>query len=403
VADPRTEISASVRALLEQEARRNEHRVGIVRILGMALVFSLDVSLFASGLRPASNMLLSALLVGQSVAVVWLVRSRYRTWHRFLIPALDAVAFGYLVNDRIEHHGLTPGMAAVATLTASLLATTGGMRFDKKAAMWANVLAIAVFTALVGWRDHSPQIFYSYGVLLAIALLNVSLSDVVRRSMEGIRGRALLRRFLRDDLVERAFTDPFGLLPEPKQASATVMITDLRDFTALAEAAPPVEVFELLNDLQGHLAAAVQAHQGVVDKFMGDGMLAVFGAPQSDPDHAKHAIAASRAILVAVHELNQRRTGREPLRIGVGIHSGEVVAGCLGGGDRLEFTVVGDAVNTAARLEGLTKQFGVQVLVSEATAAKAGLELTPLGETLVRGRTQTVRLFTLPEQRAAAA
>ena len=135
---------------------------------------------------------------------------------------------------------------------------------------------------------------------------------------------------------------------------------------------------------------------GVVDKFMGDGMLAVFGALDPAPDHARRALSAVRRIRSAVEELNRGLPEERRLRIGVGVHSGTMVAGCLGGGSRLEFTVIGDAVNTTSRLESLTKEKGVDVLISEETARRAPDEgLVDLGVVAVRGRQQGLHVFTL--------
>jgi adenylate cyclase len=157
----------------------------------------------------------------------------------------------------------------------------------------------------------------------------------------------------------------------------------------------PGDVFELLNRLQGALSEAVHACGGIVDKFMGDGMLAVFGATDPSPDHARRAIEAVRRIRQALVDLNRELSGGK-LAIGVGVHSGSVVAGCLGGGSRLEFTVIGDAVNTTSRLEALTKEKGVDVLVSEETALRVpDAELQDLGVVAVRGRQQGIRVYTL--------
>lgn len=149
-------------------------------------------------------------------------------------------------------------------------------------------------------------------------------------------------------------------------------------------------------------------HGGMVDKFMGDGMLAVFGAPEPLANHADSGLRAAAAIVAAMETLNGKRaeSGQAPVRVGVGIHSGLVVTGCLGSGARLEFTVIGDTVNTAARLEALTKERGVEILASDETMRRAtiGAELTidglrfaveTVGETAIRGRRESLGLHAL--------
>ena len=132
----------------------------------------------------------------------------------------------------------------------------------------------------------------------------------------------------------------------------------------------PAEAFALLNEVQGAFARAVKDHGGTVDKFLGDGMLAVFGAPEPMKNHASRAVEAVVAIrrFMVEHNLHREKDGLPPLRIGVAVHSGPVVAGCLGSGARLEFTIIGDTVNTASRLEGATKDLKTDVLISGETA-----------------------------------
>ena len=149
-----------------------------------------------------------------------------------------------------------------------------------------------------------------------------------------------------------------------EETEVTVMFLDVRDFTGFAGSASAAEVVAALNRLFERVVPIVHAHGGHVDKFMGDGLMAVFGAPRSDPEHAAHAIGAALEITRAVEE--------EPLAIGIGLNSGRVIAGSVGGGGRQEFSVIGDAVNIAARVEAATRQTGDAVLVAERTRELAG-------------------------------
>jgi adenylate cyclase len=220
--------------------------------------------------------------------------------------------------------------------------------------------------------------------------------------------RTIFRRFLPEHLVEQARHDPLGAIGEPHVIDATVLFTDLRNFTGLVETMPPGQVLDYLNDVQGLLASIVTKHGGTVDKFLGDGMLAVFGAPRHMEHHAQLGIAAATEIISSVAALNRERRARgEPAaEIGLGVHTGSVIAGCVGSGARLEFTVLGDAVNATSRLEGLTKEMGVTALVSEETVRQAGSEprgvrasllgrLTRRGEVAIRGRIAPLSVYSL--------
>jgi class 3 adenylate cyclase len=203
----------------------------------------------------------------------------------------------------------------------------------------------------------------------------------------------VLKRFLHGELVDQAFSDPFGVVIAPREVRATMLVSDLRGFTTMSEKLSPVEVLELLNEVQTELAAAVKHHGGVVDKFLGDGMLATFGALRECPDQCEAAVRCAVEIVKRVERLNRVRPGRE-VKVGVGLHTGLVVAGTLGHGDRMEFTVLGDAVNTASRLEGVTKELGVPIAVSGETAREVQMPMKPCGEVALRGRAQPVQVFT---------
>jgi adenylate cyclase len=184
--------------------------------------------------------------------------------------------------------------------------------------------------------------------------------------------------------------------------TAAVMFCDIRGFTTLSETWPEEDLVRFLNEHLEAMEAAVQAEGGMINKFLGDGFLALFGAPLDDPAPAHAAVRAAHRILAINAELNGRRANRgDPeLRIGVGIHTGSVIAGNIGSSSRAEYTVIGDTVNLASRVEGLTKRLGVDVVVTEAVrraiTAEPGETLTfrDAGSHEVRGRAERVHLWT---------
>ncbi len=392
----RSELAAAMKEALNVEARRNEMRVAVVRLSSYTLVFLLDVALYLRGLRPSTNIAGGAIWMGiAAVLLVGITKLPYGRVYWFVVPAVDFLLIDRLLGTRIANMGVTTAMAAIAALACGLFAATGGIRFDRRAAAWTTALAVLLLIRLLGDHASHVHLLYSGVAIVAIGMLNVWLADQVRRAMEATRGQLLLDRLL-PAVARAALKDPLSLLEEPRSVEATLLVTDLRGFTSLSEHMEPGDVFEMLNHLQGALSEAVHACGGIVDKFMGDGMLAVFGATEPGPDHARRAIEAVRRIRTALDEQNRLRAGGR-LRIGIGVHSGTVVAGCLGGGSRLEFTVIGDAVNTTSRLEAMTKDKGVDVLVSEGTVQRVPeVTFVDLGIVPVRGRQQGIRVFTLP-------
>ena len=188
-----------------------------------------------------------------------------------------------------------------------------------------------------------------------------------------------------------------GELATAESRTVTILFSDLRDFTALAETLGSEEVVALLNDYHTRMVEMIFSHGGTLDKYLGDGIMAYFGAPVAQPDHAERAVRCALAMQGALAPLNAERAarGERPLRMGIGIHTGPVVVGDIGAPRRREYTAIGDAVNVAARLEELTKTHGAPILVSQETrqAVGDGLRFSPATEALLRGRAQHVLTY----------
>ena len=191
-----------------------------------------------------------------------------------------------------------------------------------------------------------------------------SLARAFNEMVHGLRERERLRdafgTFVDPTLAERVARDGTDLAGEEVELS--VMFLDIRGFTTYSEQAEARDVVALLNDLYGEIVPVILRHGGHANKFIGDGLLAVFGAPERHDDHADRAVAAAIEIAALVE---RRYNGR--LRVGVGVNSGPVIVGTIGGGGRLDFTVIGDTVNTAARVESATRKTDDDVLITEAT------------------------------------
>jgi adenylate cyclase len=148
-----------------------------------------------------------------------------------------------------------------------------------------------------------------------------------------------------------------------------VLFADVQGFTALAEGLSPQGTMDLLRGFHARMAEAVFRHQGTLDKFIGDGLMATFGTPEPGPDDAARALACARDMLATLDAWNRERAaaGEPPLAVGIGLHLGPVTTGDIGGAARFEFAVIGDTVNVASRLERLTRELGTPLVVSDAS------------------------------------
>jgi class 3 adenylate cyclase len=219
------------------------------------------------------------------------------------------------------------------------------------------------------------------------------LADGFNRMTGGLAERERLREafgtYLDRDVAEYILSE--GVSPRGVQAEVSLLFCDVRDFTSFAARAEAAEVVAALNALFEAVVPVVERHGGHVDKFIGDGLLAVFGAPEPWPDHADRALAAA----VEIFEVTEGGAAGE-LRVGVGVNSGAVVAGAIGGAGRLNFSVIGDAVNVAARVEAATRVTGDGVLLTGATRERLtrDVPLASRGTAELRGREEPIELFT---------
>ena len=174
-----------------------------------------------------------------------------------------------------------------------------------------------------------------------------------------------------------------------------MLFADIRSFTTFAEQRPPEEVVEVLNQYFDSMVQVLFAHQGTLDKFLGDGLLAMFGTPLSQPDHPHRAVQAALAMQQALAELNsaRRRRGQLALHVGIGINSGEAIVGNIGSEQRMEYTVVGDMVNVAQRLQA--QAGGGDVFIGENTFSciRNQVKVYEVFDTQVKGRQQSVRAY----------
>lgn len=198
--------------------------------------------------------------------------------------------------------------------------------------------------------------------------------------------------------VARLIQNQNTLSMDGNEVEVTVLFTDIRDFTKLSESISGREIVLLLNSLHERLVSCIFACDGTLDKYTGDGIMAYFGAPIADEEHADKALKCANLMRAAVNEMNEKRIrdGLLPVNVGIGLHSGKVVVGDIGAEIRKEFTIIGDTVNTASRVEALTKKFDLQILATESVCNHLSdrSELRFVAEESVRGKSKTIRTYT---------
>lgn len=211
------------------------------------------------------------------------------------------------------------------------------------------------------------------------------------------RVKKLFGRYVSKSVFDQLEANPSLAELGGSRREMSVLFSDIRGFTSASERTDPEAVVAQLNEYFSEMVRVLHAHHGTLDKFVGDLVMGLFGAPVHDPQHADHAVEAAKEMVKALKGLNARwaERGLPAFEIGIGINSGEMIAGNIGSDTIMSYTVIGDAVNLASRLESLNKDFGTSIIISDATRQRLtrSMDMQPLGEVTVKGRAQKVAVF----------
>jgi adenylate cyclase len=272
------------------------------------------------------------------------------------------------------------------------------MVFAVAIAGWANGQLKRIRIALqhISGGDWSARVeFTSSDEFGAVA-------ETVNKMAAALRDREMLKvalaRYTSQNVADRVLADQELPSLRGERRQITVLIADVRNFTAMSERLPPEDLVRGLNSYFEKMLEAIYAHRGTLDKFLGDGLLAVFGAPLDDAEHQKMAIFAAEAMLKAARRLRAEIRVRHKVdwRIGIGVHTGWAVVGNVGSEMRMEYTAIGDTVNAASRIEGLNKEYHTEFLASEAVVDAVGdcFKFREVDAVQLRGTSNSMKLYT---------
>lgn len=260
-----------------------------------------------------------------------------------------------------------------------------------------GTVGLVSLTAVGGWYLIASNILIdvTYSILSAIL---ISIQEFYLRFNEQFKLRQLIKKqfehYLDPKQVARLQNNPDLLKLGGEKRTCTFLFTDVRGFTNLSEKLSPEEVTDIMNKALTVQVKCIQAHGGMVDKFIGDACMAIFNAPLEIDEHEKRAVACAQDMRTAMRMLQKELP--EPIAIGIGVNTGEAVIGNMGSDNRFDYSAIGDAVNTAARLESATKEAGVDILIGESTAKKLmPYDLTLLAPIKVKGKAKALKVYTI--------
>jgi adenylate cyclase len=319
------------------------------------------------------------------------------------LPAGIIVTLSHYMNPQLVFAFWPPLLFFIFIILSTL-------RLDFWLSLWTGAIAAVQQTILVLWLlplepwgnipDETLLFHFSRSMVLfasgvVAGIVAQSLRGQFENSVRAVAARDhvtnLFGQHVSPAVVDRLLAQQAD--PPSEIRTVCVMFLDIRGFTAMTRMRAAGETVELLNAFFADMIDVVDRHNGIINKFLGDGFLAIFGAPLDDPAAARNALAAARDMLAAVEDWNRTRP-QHALRVGIGIHMGEAVTGTVGSPQRKEYTVIGDTVNLAARLEQLTKEAGAQILVSTAVRDAVGCDgAVDLGPLPIRGYEEKVRVW----------
>jgi class 3 adenylate cyclase len=398
--------------LRRSHENRNERIINVIRAGGLLAVFVGNGLTRVVGWTlwqaPTELLVLFGALLLTSVGVEFYLRheAEYHPMRKYVMCTGEVgfTALGFLLAEKS-----VPALYLVFAppVIYAILIVLAGLRYSTTAVFVTGILSLCAHASYLSLRSDSE--FRGAGIvvhIVAMALITAGVSYNVASIISIHRQASLqeqLKRFLPPELVALVARDPSILNRKTERCTATVLFTDVRGFTRLSEQLSPEVVVEFLNRFLDEMTQSIMLHGGMLDKYVGDAAMAVFGVLQGAQNHADRALQTAMDMQQRLIRLNDQflGDGLPQLGIGIGLHTGELLAGTIGSLQRLEYTVIGDTVNVASRVESMTRNYPVQILLSEETRVAAGnsIPLYEIDSVTLKNRTKPVRLWS-PDRQA---
>ena len=309
------------------------------------------------------------------------------------------VISGILDNNIKERPAFTQGIEFLLLLLAGLLLafTLPSLNPLKATLMTLGILATVLVIIFVGWQ-YANLVLPMASLLLMIGLiylLNMSYGFFVesrgKRQLTGLFGQ-----YVPPELVKEMAKNPEAISMKGESREMTVLFSDIRGFTQISEGLDPQQLTQMMNEFLTPMTQIIHSNRGTIDKYMGDAIMAFWGAPLRDKNHAQHALNAALAMNAAMKDISAKfvAKGWPEIRMGFGLNTGDMVVGNMGSSFRMAYTVMGDSVNLGSRIEGLTKNYGADIIVSEFVKAQTpDMIYRELDMVRVKGKDRPVSIF----------
>ncbi len=360
--------------ILKEREIKNEKKVALVRfVLSLAGVLEIlkFLNIISFGKIPAPSAVLIAVLLFlyATTVLIILFNNRHSKYLKYFVIFFDYlyVASSFFLDPELtRNESIIVWYAFVGAVVFYLINL---LRYSKAGTIYAGILSFIVFISISLYFDVSsvvliPMIF----ALSIIIFIGYSVTAAHINMMVEANTKKMMERYLPPQLIGELYKKYTSLEPGGEKKVVTILFSDIRSFTTISESMSAEDVVLFLNDYLSTMTDIIFTQEGTIDKFIGDSIMTIFGAPISGEDDALRAIKAAVLMNRELENFNLRHSEfKNSLKIGIGIHTGEVIAGNIGSSKRLDYTVIGDSVNLSSRIEGLTSFYNCPILISDST------------------------------------
>ncbi|XDD47618.1 adenylate/guanylate cyclase domain-containing protein [Leptospira sp. WS39.C2] len=397
--------------ILVSREMKNEKTVAIVRLTIFSIASLLDyLSYFQvinyTIVQPniVTLMLDTTILVFAGIVFIFLTYFPYKTYLKFFTITLDYIIIGLMIYfDPTVQRG-NGVIYFIAMISAIFIYQFNLLRHSKIGTIYGAFLSFVFLLVIsIGLGEGYPVDFFpmmiGLGMILAIGYVTtVSNIEMVKEA----NAKQMMERYLPSQLVSEFYKNKAQLEPGGEMKEVTILFSDIRSFTKFSEQRSAEEVVLFLNNYLSRMTDVIFHFNGTIDKFIGDAIMTIFGAPFKQDDDALRAVKSAVAMIRELEKLNNQMTNpNDHLKVGIGIHTGEAIVGNIGSDRRLDYTVIGDNVNLASRIEGLTKHYNCPILISESTfqqiegkyTTNEGFVIRELDKVIVKGKSKPITVY----------
>lgn len=396
--------------ILRQREEKNERMVAYARFIFISFATFMDVLSFFNLIEYTAitpkilTLILDFVFVFSSSLILFLVlKVRYHSSLKFFTITLDYVVVAIMLkfDPTVSKEAITiPWLSLIATL---FIFMNNLIRFSKSATIYSACLSV-IFFLLIPYSMTGETSSDTISMVMPLIMM-LSLGYYITRThslmMREANTKKMMERFLPPQLMEELYKQRNNLAAGGKYQKVTILFSDIRSFTELSEALPAEKVVSLLNDYLSTMTEIIFKHEGTIDKFIGDAIMTIYGAPLQRDNDEERSISTALDMLQGLKQVNERHPELQaPLQIGIGIHTGDVIVGNIGSEKRLDYTVIGDNVNLSSRIEGLTKYYKCPILITEKTleslsktSAKDSFLIREVDTVQVKGKSISIKIY----------